>query len=163
MINAFSSNTDPGAIAHAFACGVVLGFIPKGNLLWILLFVFIFFMRIQRATFSLTIIVAALFAPLLDNLFDSLGYWMLTNESLVPFYRTILDIPFVAFTKINNTMVMGSFVAGLILYIPCYVIGRVFVWLWRKYLADAIRRSKLAKITKQIPLIQKLSSLASKI
>lgn len=163
MINAFSSNTDPGAIAHAFACGILLGFMPKGNLLWILLFVFIFFLRIQRATFSITVIVAALFAPLLDNAFDSVGYWMLAKESLIPVYIELLDIPFVRFTKFNNTIVMGSLIIGLACYIPAYAFGRGFVWLWRKYLADAIRRSRVVKLTKQIPLIQKLSSLASKI
>lgn len=163
MINAFSSNTDPAAIAHAFACGMLLGFLPKGNLLWILLFVFIFFMRIQRSVFSLVILIAALFAPLLDNLFDLIGYMMLTKESFIPFYKAALDIPFVAFTKINNTVVMGSFISGLVLYIPVYLFARLFVWLWRKYFADAIRRSKIVKLTKQLPLIQKLSSLASKI
>ena len=163
MINAFSSNTDPGAIAHAFACGVLLGFMPKGNLLWVLLFVFIFFMRIQRATFSLTVIVAALFAPLLDDVFNSVGYWMLVKESLIPVYTKLLDIPFVAFTKFNNTVVMGSLIIGLACYIPAYVFGRLGIWLWRKYLADAVRRSRIVKLTKQIPLIQKLSSLASKI
>ena len=159
MFNALSSNTAPGAIAHAFACGLVLGFIPKNNLLWYILFIFILFLNIQRATFSLCIILGALVAPLFDNYFNSMGFAILTYEKLYPVYRYLLDIPFVAFTKFNNTMVMGSLAWGVILYIPMYIIVRVVVFLWRKYLGDAVRKMKVVKIFKQIPLIQRISNM----
>ncbi|HAK68458.1 MAG TPA: TIGR03546 family protein, partial [Treponema sp.] len=42
LIKALSSNTAPGEIAHAFAWGVILGFMPKDNALWYILFIFIF-------------------------------------------------------------------------------------------------------------------------
>ncbi len=160
LLSALSSNRAPGEIAHAFACGMLLGFMPKTNLLWYILFVLIFFLRIQRATLTLTLLVAALLTPLLDPYFDSVGYWVLTQESLIPTYIKLLNIPFVAFTKFNNTVVMGSLICSLCAYIPFYAIARLLVFLWRKYLADGIRKSKLANIMRQIPLIQKLISMA---
>lgn len=159
LINALSSNTHPGAIAHAFACGMLLGFMPKENLLWIILFVFILFMRIQRATYTLSLIVGALLAALLDPFFHTVDCWILSLDSMEDFYAYLLDIPFVAFTKFNNSVVMGSLVCGIIAYIPFYLFGRLFVWLWRKYLAEGVRRLKVVRVIKQIPLIQKLSSL----
>ena len=56
LLKALSSNRDPGAIACAFACGIVLGVMPKDNALWYILFIFIFFMRIQRGAFTLAVI-----------------------------------------------------------------------------------------------------------
>lgn len=162
LIKALSSNTDPGALAHAFSCGILLGFLPKDNMLWYVLFIFIFFMRIQRSVFSLVTVAASLLAALLDPVFDSVGYWILTLGGAQNFYAALLEIPFVAFTKFNNTVVMGALVVGLASYIPFYIIARVFIFVWRKYLAESVRKLKLVKMLKQIPLITKIAEMAGK-
>ena len=159
LLGAISSNTRPGAIAHAVSCGVLLGFMPKDNLLWYILFIFILFMNIQRGAYALSILLGAAFTVFLDPLFDSVGYSILTVESMKPYYASLLDIPFVAFTKFNNTVVMGSFVCGVAAYIPLYVLARLFVWAWRKYLAEKIRKLKIAAVLKNIPLVEKIAGM----
>lgn len=159
LLGAISSNTRPGAIAHAVSCGVLLGFMPKDNLLWYILFVFILFMNIQRGAYALSILLGAAFTVFLDPLFDSVGYSILTVESMKPYYASLLDIPFVAFTKFNNTVVMGSFVCGVAAYIPLYVLARLFVWAWRKYLAEKVRKLKIAAVLKNIPLVEKIAGM----
>lgn len=159
LLGAISSNTRPGAIAHAVSCGVLLGFMPKDNLLWYILFVFILFMNIQRGAYALSILLGAAFTVFLDPLFDSVGYSILTIESVKPYYASLLDIPFVAFTKFNNTVVMGSFVCGVAAYIPLYVLARLFVWAWRKYLAEKVRKLKIAAVLKNIPLVEKIAGM----
>lgn len=159
LLGAISSNTRPGAIAHAVSCGVLLGFMPKDNLLWYILFIFILFMNIQRGAYALSILLGAAFTVFLDPLFDSVGYSILTVESMKPYYASLLDIPFVAFTKFNNTVVMGSFVCGVAAYIPLYVLARLFVWAWRKYLAEKVRKLKIAAVLKNIPLVEKIAGM----
>ena len=159
LLGAISSNTRPGAIAHAVSCGVLLGFMPKDNLLWYILFIFIMFMNIQRGAYALSILLGAAFTVFLDPLFDSVGYSILTVESMKPYYASLLDIPFVAFTKFNNTVVMGSFVCGVAAYIPLYVLARLFVWAWRKYLAEKVRKLKIAAVLKNIPLVEKIAGM----
>ena len=159
LLGAISSNTRPGAIAHAVSCGVLLGFMPKDNLLWYILFIFILFMNIQRGAYALSILLGAAFTVFLDPLFDSVGYSILTIESMKPYYASLLDIPFVAFTKFNNTVVMGSFVCGVAAYIPLYVLARLFVWAWRKYLAEKVRKLKIAAVLKNIPLVEKIAGM----
>ena len=159
LLGAISSNTRPGAIAHAVSCGVLLGFMPKDNLLWYILFIFIMFMTIQRGAYALSILLGAAFTVFLDPLFDSVGYSILTVESVKPYYASLLDIPFVAFTKFNNTVVMGSFVCGVAAYIPLYVLARLFVWAWRKYLAEKVRKLKIAAVLKNIPLVEKIAGM----
>ena len=159
LLGAISSNTRPGAIAHAVSCGVLLGFMPKDNLLWYILFIFILFMNIQRGAYALSILLGAALTVFLDPLFDSVGYSILPVESMKPYYASLLDIPFVAFTKFNNTVVMGSFVCGVAAYIPLYVLARLFVWAWRKYLAEKVRKLKIAAVLKNIPLVEKIAGM----
>ena len=159
LLGAISSNTRPGAIAHAVSCGVLLGFMPKDNLLWYILFIFILFMNIQRGAYALSILLGAALTVFLDPLFDSVGYSILTVESMKPYYASLLDIPFVAFTKFNNTVVMGSFACGVAAYIPLYVLARLFVWTWRKYLAEKVRKLKIAAVLKNIPLVEKIAGM----
>ena len=132
---------------------------PKDNLLWYILFIFILFMNIQRGAYALSILLGAAFTVFLDPLFDSVGYSILTVESVKPYYASLLDIPFVAFTKFNNTVVMGSFVCGVAAYIPLYVLARLFVWAWRKYLAEKVRKLKIAAVLKNIPLVEKIAGM----
>ena len=159
LLGAISSNTRPGAIAHAVSCGVLLGFMPKDNLLWYILFIFILFMNIQRGAYALSILLGAALTVFLDPLFYSVWYSILTVESVKPYYASLLDIPFVAFTKFNNTVVMGSFVCGVAAYIPLYVLARLFVWAWRKYLAEKVRKLKIAAVLKNIPLVEKIAGM----
>lgn len=159
LIGALSSNTRPGAIAHAVSCGILLGFLPKDNLIWYILFVFILFLNIQRGAFALCILLGSALSIFLDPIFDSVGYSVLTYEKMQTTYALLLNIPFVAWTKLNNTVVMGSLICGIIAYIPFYFLAVLFIWSWRKYIADRIRKLKIVAILKKIPVIGKIASL----
>lgn len=159
LLKAFNSNVNPAEIAHAFACGAILGLMPKGNLLWVLAFVFILFVRINRPSYLLMILIGAAVSPAFDGFFDFVGYSFLTIPSIAPFFATLLDIPFVAFTKFNNSVVMGSFLCGIALYVPLYFLGRLLVFLWRKYAAPIVKGSKIWKAMTKLPLISKLASM----
>lgn len=156
LLKALSSNTDPGAIACAFACGLILGFIPKGNLIWWVLFVFMLFMRIQRGAFALAIFLGSLLAPRLDPTFISIGDKVLHLPQFIPYYIKLLDTPFVVFTKFNNTVVMGSLIVSVISFIPVYIIVRILIFVWRRYIGNAMRKLKFLQNIKQIPLIEKI-------
>lgn len=157
MLSALNANRDPGELAHAFSMGILLALIPKGNLLWIMLFIITLFFRINKGALFLTMILGSLFAPLLDPLFDTAGYALLTNRTLTPLFKTLLDIPFVAYTKFNNSIVMGSLLCGLALYIPLYIGARLFIKSWRRKLYPLFSKSKIYKFFTQLPGIDLIS------
>lgn len=163
LFKSLNSNSHPGEIAHGVALGVIMGMVPKDNALWYILFVFFFFIRINRAVYLLITLGVSLCIAPLDMTLDALGYQVLMFEPAIPIYRKLLDIPFVAFTKFNNTVVMGGLVAGLILYIPVYVLSRLIVRLWRTVLAPKITASKLWVGMKKIPLVEKIISKTQEI
>ena len=162
LLKSLNANTNPGEIAHGIACGLLLGFVPKDNLLWILLFVFLFFVRINKPAYFIMLAVASAITPALDPTFDSVGLSFLTMKQVYGAYAFLLDIPFVAFTKINNSVVIGSLIIGLIAYIPTYIIGRIAVWAWRKYGVMILRNSKIIKIINQIPIVSKVVNVIGK-
>ncbi len=163
LLKALNTNSHPGEIAHAVAIGMLLGFMPKDNALWYLLFVLFLFVRVHKGAFLLTVLAASLLARLFDPLFDAIGYAVLTFSPLEPVYAALLDIPFVAFTKFNNTVVAGAVVSSLILYIPVYILMRILIKSWRTHLAPALARSKFMQAFYQIPFISKIAGFFTEV
>ena len=163
FLKSLNSNSHPGEIAHAICIGLILGFLPKDNAFWYILMVFFLFIRINKGSLLLFTLIFGLLAHNFDNQFHELGYYVLTLPSLTPIFASLLDIPFVAFTKFNNTVVQGSFLSGIVLYIPLYFTGRLLVFLWRKYAASLIKNSKISKVINKIPLIEKIIEKAGEI
>ena len=154
MFKSLNANRAPGEMAHAFALGMLLAFVPKGNLLWIFLFIFTFFLRLNRGTLFLSIILGSIFIPLVDPLFDTTDYAILTHPALTPTFARLLDTPFVAFTRFNNTIVMGGLAWGIILYIPFYILARIFIRVWRNTLYQYFVRSKAYQFLMKVPFIK---------
>ena len=163
LFKALNTNSHPGEIAYAASIGILLGLVPKNNALWYILFVFFLFVRIHKGCLFLSILLGTLLAPLFDPLFDSLGYTVLTFEALKPAYGNLLEIPFVAFTEFNNTIVAGSLTASLILYIPVYILTRFLVFIWRKFIAPALSQNKLVQVLYKTPLIAKIAGLFTEV
>ena len=161
LFNSINSNSNPGEIAHAVSIAMILGFMPKDNAFWYVLTVFFLFVRINKGALVLFTALFSLIAPSLDGIFDQIGYYILTIPQAQGVYATLIDIPFVAFTKFNNTIVMGSLLGGLVLYIPVYVIARLIIFLWRNKLVPVLRKTKLVVFIKKIPLVQKISDISA--
>lgn len=162
LLKALNSNSHPGEIAHAVCLGMLLGFLPKNNIFWYIITVFILFMRINKGALVLSTLGISLLAPLFDSLFDTVGYWFLTLPALKPTFAWLLDIPFVGFTKFNNTIVSGALLCGLAIYIPLYIIARLFVWLIRNKLVPVLRKTKFIVAISKVPLVKKMAALAAK-
>lgn len=159
MLRGLNSNSNPGEIAHAFSIGVLLGFLPKGNLLWGFLFFLMLFFRINKGTYLLTILLTSFFMPFVDPIFDRIGLWFLQLEELQNIFHFLIEIPFVVFTAFNNTIVSGALIAGLALYIPLYILMRLFVRFWRKTAAPKINQTKFVQRLKTFNFAKKITGI----
>lgn len=156
LFKALNANQNPAQIAHALALGVMLGLMPKNNALWYLVLVFFLFVRINKPTYLLTMLVVSYFAWILDPLFGSIGYSVLTFKPCEGLFALLVDIPFVGFTKFNNTIVMGSFLFSLLIYAPLFFLGILFVKFWRAKIAPSFIKSPLYKAVQNLPVIGKI-------
>lgn len=163
LFQALNSNKSSSEIAHACCMGVILGFMPKNNAIWFIIFVFFMFVRINKGAYLLITALISLFAWQLDPMFNNIGYAILKYPAFENFFAWLIDIPFVGFTKFNNTIVMGSLVFSLALYIPVFIIIKVLVRLWRKKISTKIGDTFIAKSFLKIPLIRKIIEIRSEI
>lgn len=161
LLKAFNANVKPSQIANSFCIGLILGFMPKNNLLWYILLVFFAFVRINKPGYFIMMIVGSCLAPLADSLFDKVGYAVLTFSPFENFYAWLLDVPFVGFTRFNNTIVCGSLISGIICYIPLYILMYFIIKAWRKWIAPKFNDSKLLKTIYKIPLLGKIVNKVS--
>jgi len=163
LIKVLNSNQAPGQVAGGIAFAFMLALIPANNLLWIVLFIFTFFLKIHNGIESLFLILFKLITFLFDPLLDSIGYSVLTFPSLYNFFTKLANVPLMPFSRFNNTIVMGGLVLGVVLWCPIYILFLWLIKLYRNKLKTAIENSRLVKGFLRLPLISFIVKLVSKV
>jgi uncharacterized protein (TIGR03546 family) len=118
-------------------------------------------MRHHHGAKLLIMVIGKLVLPLAAGPIDALGWWFLHLDALQPLFTSLYNMPFVPFTRFYNTLVAGGLVSGIVLWIPAFVIGFVFVGIYRNTIAKLIRDSKLARFIKKIPFISSIGKAVS--
>ncbi|GAB1456090.1 hypothetical protein MASR2M48_13970 [Spirochaetota bacterium] len=162
LVMALNSNAKASQLAAGFACGLLLAIVPSNNLLWLMLFILTFFLKIHRGMQLLMIALFKLLAPLASVWLDRLGWAVLRLESLQGLFTDLYNLPIAPLTRFNNTLVAGGLMAGFVLWIPVFLLVLGLVKLYRARLAPLIVDSKFVKHLKKLPLVQKIAVLASK-
>ena len=117
---ALSGESTSKQMAMGFALGLAVGLIPKGNLIAIAMMMVLCASRINLGIGLLTVFAVSWAGVFVDPLTHRLGAWLLAHETLVPFWTRFYDMPIAPWTSFNNTVVLGSFVTGLLLIYPVY-------------------------------------------
>ncbi|GAB1482097.1 hypothetical protein MASR2M78_09120 [Treponema sp.] len=158
---ALNSNVKKEQIAAGFAWGLLLALIPTGNLIWFTLFVFAFFTKINYGMQLLVMVLFKLILPLAAKPLDKLGWYILNQDSLYPYFSYLYNIPIAPLTRFNNTLVAGGLVLGLILWIPLFFIVRALVSVYRSKLAPKIAETAIYKAFMKIPLVKGIAKAIS--
>jgi uncharacterized protein (TIGR03546 family) len=153
LLVALNGNAKRSQIAAGFAWGILLGLIPIGNAFWIVLFLISFFFNHNHGAKIFSMALIKLCIPLLAPLIDVLGWEFLHIEALQPLFITMYNMPFVPFTKFNNTLVAGGLVSGVVLFIPAFVLFMLLIPVYRNTVAPAIRKSKLFQAIAKSPFM----------
>jgi uncharacterized protein (TIGR03546 family) len=154
MIVALNGNVKKSQIAAGFAWGMLLGLVPMSNFFGIVLFIVSFFFNHNHGAKIFGLAIVKLLTPIIAPGLDVLGWQLLHIESLQPLFTTMFNMPFVPLTRFNNTLVMGGFVGGILLWLPVFFIFMGLIPLYRNYLAPRIRESKVFKKIAGSPLLK---------
>jgi uncharacterized protein (TIGR03546 family) len=142
------THDSPRQLALGVAFGVVLGLIPKGNLLAVLVAMLFFSLRVNLQMGMLTGLIVSFFAALLDPVTERLGHGLLTAPPLQGIWTFFYNTPLVPWTGFNNTVVLGSFVLGWLLFYPAYCLGLpVFEWRATRQAERARRKREAGRST----------------
>ncbi|QDT02860.1 hypothetical protein K227x_12390 [Rubripirellula lacrimiformis] len=112
----------PHQLAWAVAFGLLLGIIPHGNLLAVLLLILVLSLKLNHAAAGLTAIGVSFLAAKLDPLSHEVGNTVLTNPAWADTLASLWALPMVPWTDLNNTVVMGSFLIGAAALLPVFLI-----------------------------------------
>ncbi len=110
----------PRQLAAGIACGLLLGLLPKGNLLAVAVATALMATRMSLATGLLCALLVSLVAPWLDPVTHPIGQWLLGRTWLLGLWTALARLPLASWTAFSNTVVMGSLVLGLGLWYPVY-------------------------------------------
>ncbi|MDP8202196.1 MAG: TIGR03546 family protein [Candidatus Tenebribacter burtonii] len=156
-----SSAATPGQISGGFILGMIIGLTPFWSLhnLIIILLIIILNVNITMSIFSFGIF--SLIAYLIDPLFHNFGYFILVDVKMLHgLWLTLYNIPILALSKYNNTVVMGSFLTSLILLVPFYFMMKKTVVAYREKLEPIVLKWKIIKVIKGSKLYSVYGKLA---
>jgi uncharacterized protein (TIGR03546 family) len=120
IIQALLAHDASNQIAAGFALGMVLGLVPKGNLVAVSLLVLLFSLRVNTGIGLVAALAFTWVGPALDPFADKLGAVVLSARSLQATYATLFQLPLGPWFDFNNTVVVGSLAIGLWAMYPVY-------------------------------------------
>ena len=134
----------PHQLGLGLAFGIVVGLIPKDSLFPYVIGVIAILSTANLLCFAIGVVVAHVVSPALDQLTHVIGSWFLTLSPLEPIWATLNEFPLVAWTRFNNSVVMGTLILGILFAVPIYTMTRMVSrsvghWLgsrWERHAAD---------------------------
>lgn len=141
----FQTDISPNQVAWGFALGAILGLVPN-MFMKLVLFIIIMMFRVNVSAAFVAWAIYEILSFALDPLFDVIGYQILNISFLNAFYTWLYNLPVIPFTKFNNTVVMGSLIAGIILIIPNMIIAKKLLVYYRTHLREKVSKWKIVKI-----------------
>jgi uncharacterized protein (TIGR03546 family) len=147
FIKLLNSDTGTISLSMGMTCGFILGMTPTLSLHSLLIFLILFFFRIQVGAALITAFFFKFVAFLLDPMFHSVGSKVLEMDSLKNIFTTLYNLPIIPFTRFNNSIVMGSAVVTFLLSPIVFLISQYFI---KKYRALFVARFKETKFWKAV-------------
>ncbi len=123
-LKALLAQSSPRQMSMGLALGVLVGLVPKGNLLAVFLGIFLAATRVNLGIAAAAIVAVTFGSSLLDPVSDRVGSWLLTLPSLQNTWTQLYNAPVMPWTAFNNSVVLGSFVIGLIVIYPVHRVSR---------------------------------------
>jgi len=154
FINILRAGQTPAQVAGGFALGSILGLSPmltlQGALVWLILLA----LDVNFAAAGVAMTFFSLIAFIFDPVFHWLGYQLLVNvDALRGLWTWLYNAPVAPLTRFNNTVVMGSFVAALVLFVPIYAGMKSFVVAYRTHIHSRLERWKVYQVLDRSKLL----------
>ena len=160
LIKLLRSADNPGQMAGGFILGMMLGLVSFKTLFAAPVILLIIVLNVNLSMTIFALLVFKLIAYLFDRMFHSLGYWLLVDlDFLQEIWRMLAGIKVVPFTRFNNTVVLGSFVASLLLLLPVFIGVKRFLINYKERYQPKIEKLKFMRALKG----SKLYTIFSKI
>lgn len=148
LLNILNSDARPIQIALAIALAMLAGLNSLFSLIGVFTLITLFLVRANLSTyFALTALFSLLsiaVAPMLSGVGES----VLTAQALLPLFTELYNQDWFRLFGFNNTLVMGSALVSLILFVPVLLACKVLVVKYREALMAFVNKFKVVQTLK---------------
>jgi uncharacterized protein (TIGR03546 family) len=149
ILKVLRSNESPNQIAAGFILGMILGITPFFSLINLLIIFVIVIISVNISAAILAYVVFTAVVYIADPLLNSLGYLLLVNvDFLKPLWTFFYHAPIIPYSSYNNTVYLGSLLAGILLIWPMFKGVKVFIINYRKKYEKRVQNWKWMKALK---------------
>jgi uncharacterized protein (TIGR03546 family) len=148
LLKVLNSETEPGQISLAVCLAMIIGLTPFYSLHNLLVLLLVFLLRVNVSAFILGFVVFSGAAFLLDPLFHKLGLWVLTLPALEGTWTALYGQVLWRIEGYNNSIVMGSILVSLLLFVPLFLCLNVLIRKYRQHVLERLRKLKIVNILK---------------
>ena len=149
IFNLLHSNISPKEIAFGFALGSIIGLTPFFTLHNLFIFFLLIILNVNISAGMLAVVIFGLIGYLTDPIAHQIGYFLLVKtKSLEGLWTSLYNMPIVPFTRFNNTVVLGSLVISLVLFIPIVIFTEKFIVFYRNNLSKKVEQLKIIRLIK---------------
>jgi uncharacterized protein (TIGR03546 family) len=110
----------PRQVAAGVTLGMILGLVPKGNLIAVSFCAMLFMLRMHKGLSVAAAVVFSLASPWAESFMHKLGSIVLSADSLQPVYAWLYALPLGPWLGFHNTVVMGALLVGLYFAYPVH-------------------------------------------
>ena len=154
LVRLLNSETGTNQIAAGVSLGFVLGMTPVFSLQTLLVFLLLLLFRVQMGAAFVAAFFFKFIAYALDPIFNSVGFLVLSQESLKPTFTQLYNMPVVPWTRFYNTIVMGSGVVSLALTPVVFLITLKLIQSYRVAIYQRIQNNRMMKAIKATSMYQ---------
>jgi uncharacterized protein (TIGR03545 family)/uncharacterized protein (TIGR03546 family) len=159
LFKALNSSGKSWQLSAAIVLAMFAGFLPTNTLI---LFDILFIALILNVNFGLFLLFSVIFSGigyLFDPLFESIGYAILTSESLNGLFTSLYNSVIFRWTSFNYTLVTGSLIVSSVLALPMLLVLNRLVRIYRVQIGEKLNEWKLTRWMKLFNEEAKSSSL----
>ena len=160
LIKVLNSETEPGQISLALCLSMVAGFTPVLSLHNLLVLLLVLVLRVNLSAFIVGWAFFSVLAFALDPLFHRMGFAILTAPSLSGLWTGLYNTVWFPLDRLNNTIVMGSLIFSLVLFIPGLILFNLLIRRYREHLLAWVRKTRLMQVIKATKLFHIYQSLS---
>jgi uncharacterized protein (TIGR03546 family) len=127
VVHTLAAFHSPPELAAGFTLGMIIGLVPKGNLIALSLCVLLFSLRVNKGLGVAAAVLFSCLATSIDSFTHKLGLIVLSAESLQISYASVYSMPFGPWLGFNNTVTSGVLLVGVYISYPVYFATRAVI------------------------------------
>jgi len=160
LLKVLNSETEPGQISLALCLSMIAGLTPALSPHNLLVLLLVLVLRVNLSSFGLGWAFFSALAYLLDPLFHRIGLVILSAPALTELWTGLYNTTWFRLDRLYNTIVMGSLLFSLALFIPGLILFNLFIRRYREHLLVWVRKTRLMQAFKATKLFDVYQSVS---